>query len=410
MYDLIVVGSGPAGASAARKAAHNGLKTLLIEKERIPRNKLCGGGVTPKVLKLFDFKLPDELVECAPRSARIHGGENCYRFQTDRTIVYMTSRSRFDAFLTERAIDAGAELKDGSPVYRIERTNACVEAKTHSGSFRSKMLIGADGMGGPTASNGQLHDHWMPDEVVYAMESEAYVGEGAVEDFVGEEGFFDIYFGVSPAGYGWVFPKDNHLTVGVGCRLSRLRDARALFDGFVKKIPQLEGYEIPRPMAHLIPLGGATKVPLLTDRILLAGDCAGFAEPLLGEGIYFSILGAQISAEVAAEACRSERFDAEFLRTYQCRCRSEFGLDFEVAFRAAGLTYLGQYDMKRVAQFFFGEKKVQECIVGLMDGSLRYRDARTKLAWPYFKYRLSKLGMPVYSWSAHTLKALVRLF
>jgi flavin-dependent dehydrogenase len=75
MYDLIVVGAGPAGAAAARTAAQRGLKTLLVEKEKIPRNKLCGGGVTPKVLSLLDFSLPRELIERSVRSARIHVGE-----------------------------------------------------------------------------------------------------------------------------------------------------------------------------------------------------------------------------------------------------------------------------------------------------------------------------------------------
>ena len=74
-----------------------------------------------------------------------------------------------------------------------------------------------------------------------------------------------------------------------------------------------------------------------------------------------------------------------------------FGADFDVAYRVARFSYLEQYDMDRVARFFFSERSVQECMVGLMDGSLRYRDAQVKLAWPYFKYRLAKLGLPFYS-------------
>ena len=81
MYDLIVVGAGPAGASAARAAAQLGLKTLLLEKEKLPRSKLCGGGVTPKVLKLFDFTLPNDLVECAAKSTRIHVGDRLLQFR-----------------------------------------------------------------------------------------------------------------------------------------------------------------------------------------------------------------------------------------------------------------------------------------------------------------------------------------
>jgi geranylgeranyl reductase family protein len=397
MYDLIVIGAGPAGASAARTASQLGLKTLLLEKDHVPRNKLCGGGVTPKVLKLLDFTLPNELIECAPRAARIHVGENCYHFETDHKLVYMTSRAAFDAFLTEKAIEAGAELRDQTPVYGVEADRSHVQVKTPSGPFLSKMLIGADGMGGPTANNARLYERWKPDQVAYAMESEVYVGEKAVQDFVTDEGYFDMYFGVSEAGYGWVFPKDDHLTVGVGCRLSRLREARELFYGFVKRVPELTECEIPKPQAHLIPLGGAARVPFVADRVLLAGDSAGFAEPLFGEGIYFAVLGAQMAARVAAEACHEEKFDSNFLKTYGRSCRKAFGVDFDVAYRVACFSYLEQYDMDRVARFFFGERKVQECIVALMDGTLRYRDVQARLAWPYLKYRLAKLGLPFYS-------------
>ncbi len=87
----------------------------------------------------------------------------------------------------------------------------------------------------------------------------------------------------------------------------------------------LETFEIPKPQAHLIPLGGAAEVPKARDRILLAGDSAGFAEPLLGEGIYFSIWGGQIAADVAAEACEQEKFDREFLSQYERRCWNAFG-------------------------------------------------------------------------------------
>lgn len=294
-------------------------------------------------------------------------------------------------------MEAGAELRDKSPVHGIEATGSHVHVKTPNESFESKILIGADGMGGPTARAGGFYESWKPDQVSYAIESEVYVGEKGVQDFIGDLPYFDLYFGVSPAGYGWVFPKDDHLTVGVGCRLSRLRNGMELFNSFISKVPELAAFDIPKPQAHLIPLGGAARVPSAVDRILLAGDCAGFVEPMLGEGIYFSIWGGQIAAQVATEACRQEKFDSKSLATYEHLWRRAFGVDFDVAYRLVRMSYLEQYDMDRVARFLFGEKKVQECMVGLMNGSIRYRDAQLKIAWPYFKYRLARLGLPFYS-------------
>ncbi|MFI5449772.1 MAG: NAD(P)/FAD-dependent oxidoreductase [Candidatus Bathyarchaeia archaeon] len=393
-----MVGAGPAGSAAARKAAQLGLNTLLLEKEKMPRDKLCGGGVTPKVLQLLDFQLPNEIIECAPKATRIHVGQNCFTFQTSHPLVYMTSRSKFDNLLFQKAAEAGAEVRDGTPVRSVEAHPEYSEVRTPNGSFQSKMVIGADGMGGPTARSGHLYQSWDPYQVAYAIETEVRVGRDSVLDFIGPEEYFDIYFGVSQAGYGWIFPKDDHLTVGVGCRLSKVRDAQELFGNFVKGIPELQGRAIPKPKAHLIPLGGIAKVPIAADRILLAGDSAGFAEPLLGEGIYFAVLGGQIAAEVALAGCSACRFDQDFLSSYTRRCHKEFGRDFDVAYRVACFSYLEQYDMDRVARFFFSEKKVQECMVGLMEGTMRYRDVQAKLAWQFLKYQVAKLGLlPFYS-------------
>lgn len=392
MYDLIVVGAGPAGASAARTASKLGLKTLLLEKENVPRSKLCGGGVTPKVLKLLDFNWPSEIVECSCKSARIHIGDKDFDFQSASTLVYMTSRSKLDTYLTEKAVEAGAELKDGTPVREMETRASGVRVRTRMGSFESKMVIGADGMGGLTARSGNFYASWRPEQVAYAIESEVPVGEKAVQDFIGSESYFDLFFGVSPAGYGWVFPKDDHLTVGVGCRLSRLRDSNELFNGFVKRIPEIADRAIPKPQAHLIPLGGFVTIPTVGDRVLLAGDSAGFAEPLLGEGIYFAILGGQIAAETAADACRKERYGRESLASYEQQCRRAFGVDFDFAYQLAKTSYLEQYDMDRVGKFFFADRRFKESMVGLMDGTVRYRDLPLRLMWPYLKYRLSTLG------------------
>jgi geranylgeranyl reductase family protein len=371
------------------------LKTLLLEKDKMPRNKLCGGGVTPKVLKLLDFDLPDHLIESAPTSARIHVGQSCFEFHSPDPLVYMTSRDKFDTLLATKAAEAGAEVKDGTLVQNLKREGTLVYVETSQGAFETTLVIGCDGIGGPTARASGIYERWEPSEVAYAIESEVPVGVEGVHGFMGPERYFDVFFDVSPAGYGWIFPKSDHLTVGIGCRLSRLRDGLELFNAFLSRIPYIKGCDVPGPEAHLIPLGGAAHVPVVADRVLLAGDSAGFAEPLLGEGIYFAIWGGQIAAEVAEEACRTGNVDSQHLRIYEHRCARAFGKDFEFAFQLARLSYLENYDMDRVAKFFLSDKRFHKCMIGLMDGSIRYRDVRTRLAWPYFKYRLAKLGFPI---------------
>jgi len=182
----------------------------------------------------------------------------------------------------------------------------------------------------------------------------------------------------------------------VACRLSKLRHSHALFNAFAKAVPLFKDYQIPIPTAHLIPLGGATRVPFVGNRVMLAGDSAGFADPFLGEGIYFAILSGQIASNTAIFACQNGKYDASSLRRYEIECMDRFGKDFDVAYRVACFSYLEQYDMNRVTNFFLSEKRVRECMIGLMDGTIRYRDARLKLVWPYFKYQLAKFGLPLY--------------
>ena len=389
-----MIGAGPAGSAAARRSAQLGLKPLLLEKGQIPRDKLCGGGVTPKVLKLLDFDLPKEIIESAPTSARIHVGSKCFDFHASDPLVYMTSRAKFDTLLCERAEEAGAQVKDGMLVHSILRHSASLEVQTLHESFEASMIIGCDGTAGPTARACGLYSRWNPNEVAYGIESEVPVGVDDVQRFMGADPCFDVYFGVSPAGYGWVFPKDDHLTVGVGCRMSKLRDGPALFKSFLKCVPELTGHEIPNPNAHLIPLGGTGRMPILADRVLLAGDSAGFTEPFLGEGIYFAIKSGQIAAEIAEEACNSGS-SSESLAEYRRRCDEAFRADFASAYKLARLSYLEEYDMDRLAKFFFSDKRFHDCMVGLMNGSIRYRAVPRKLAWPYFKYKLAKLGFPI---------------
>jgi len=107
---------------------------------------------------LLDFKLPEELVECTTRSTRIHVGDKCFSFEHDSPLVYMTSRASFDGFLTDKAVEAGAELRDHSPVHQINATQSQVEVKTSQGTFESKIVIGADGMGDPTAEPAPYAD------------------------------------------------------------------------------------------------------------------------------------------------------------------------------------------------------------------------------------------------------------
>lgn len=397
MFDVVVVGAGPAGATAARTCAKAGLKTLLLEKQRLPRTKVCGGGITIKVPARLGFDLPDQIVERRLRTARIHLGKDDYTFETEKPFVLMTSRDAFDGCLTAKAAEAGVVVMDEVAVKHVTRNNGVMEVQSGGETFRSNLVIGCDGINSDVARETGLLRKWRPHEVALGVEAEVNLDEAKVESWVGAENGFDLYFGCSPAGYGWVFPKRSHLTVGVGCILGRLTSARELFTQFVKLLRLPAEARVSRPLAHLIPVGGVASVRSYGDGVMLAGDSAAFVEPLLGEGIYFAVWGGQLAAETAIAAHREGRFDAAYLRRYEKRWRKAFWADFKIAYQVAKFAYLEDYRMKGAIRFMLREPEVQRCMLGLMSGEVNHREVGRRLGWMYFLFKLStRLNLPFY--------------
>ncbi len=144
-FDVIVVGAGPAGASAARAASLAGLSTLLLEKQKHPREKRCGGGVSAATLKELDFPLPERVVE--RRCYGMWGIQNriLTEVRVDRCVSTMVSRSTFDAFLVEKAVEAGVRVAEAEACRGIRTLADCVIVTTEKAEYRASVVIGADG-------------------------------------------------------------------------------------------------------------------------------------------------------------------------------------------------------------------------------------------------------------------------
>ncbi len=394
MNDVLVVGGGPAGAETAYHCAKAGLQVLLLEGKKMPRDKLCGGGITRKVLQEIDHPIDMSVFERVTRSVRVHLEESVCTFTSDRPLVYMTSRDAFDSELVQRAVEAGAEVKDEATVTGIHVHADEVEVRASHQSFRSKTVVGADGINSLVARSTGLRSIWKPNQVGLAMEADFLVGRAAVEDFMTDAGCFDVYCGPSTIvvknyGYGWIFPKEDRLTVGIGCKLDRLSNAREMFHNFLRglKLPDGRGST---PQAHLLPIGGQARTRSFGDRVLLVGDSAGFAEPLFGEGIYFAMRGARIAANTLIRALELGDLTEVALREYEKAWMNDFGRDFDVAYELAKLAYLENFDMDR-AMKFLARPYVKRYLFALMEWQMRYRDVSRKLMLPYLLFRLSKL-------------------
>jgi len=281
--DVIVVGAGPGGSTAARELATRGLGVLMLDRARFPRDKPCGGGVTIRCAQLLPFDI-SPVVEHVVTGAqvRFRDGRNIAR-NFDGVLTYMTQRRRLDAFLAERAQEAGAEFRDGQAVARVVRLpDGTFEVQSGGEKHHARALVGADGANGVVATNLGFT---RPFEAAVALEGNIATPNGTPRWL---EGRVALQLGGMPGGYGWVFPKGDHVNVGVGGwkavagnRLREELETTCRAYGFdPADLTNLRGHHLPmqRPGSP-VTAGGAA----------LVGDSAGFVDPLSGEGIYAAI-------------------------------------------------------------------------------------------------------------------------
>jgi geranylgeranyl reductase family protein len=333
-YDVIVVGAGPAGSMTAYRLARAGARVCLLDRARFPRDKPCGGGLTLRAVRELPFSV-EPVVEDRVNTLEL-GLRYTRRWSRRATepLVLMTQRRRLDAFLAEQAAAAGAEFRDGMKVTGVDAGGTVTIGGER---LQAEVVVGADGANGVSARALGLpaHEHGVALEgnVGYRHVSRERFGGRAV-----------VELGAVPGGYAWVFPKGDHVNVGVGGWQSegprlreRLRELCAAFEIDEASVRDLRG--------HRLPMRGAKRRPV-DGRVLLVGDAAGLVDPLSGDGMYEAFISGRLAAEATLELLHgrvadlepyAERFAATFapLESVSWRAKLAFerfpGLTFRVA-------------------------------------------------------------------------------
>lgn len=302
-FDVIVVGAGPAGSSAAYVLAREGLHVALLEKALMPRYKPCGAGLVPRAIASLPFDV-SEAVEHKCYTAELNLLDTGMRFSVTRSfpIVSMTMRESFDLLLYRKAKEAGADARDECKVESIVRHENRVEVQTAQGPMSSRFAVISDGALGRVARMAGWKE---TRRLLPVLEWEVFVPKAVFDRFSGRARFD---FGFFPSGYAWIFPKKDHLSIGLGGRKRIRGGLRAVLERYMKEsgIDRVDRIE---KHGYIIPLC-SRKDSMVKGRAVLTGDSAGFVDPVTAEGITFAIR----SGQSAGRAIMEGNFEEEKVR------------------------------------------------------------------------------------------------
>ena len=347
--DVLVVGAGPAGSSAAAWAARNGFDVTIIDKEKFPRDKPCGDGLTPRAVKELTSLGLAEWLETKPKNIGLRaagfGQELLLPWKSPSLPEWGSSvpRTELDHRILEVAKDSGATVHDGIASHDVEIENGLIKkviGKKNSEdkneefiSYEVKHVIIADGV--RSHLGRKLGREWHRD-TAYGVAARAYIGSERHDDpWISSHLELRGADNEILSGYGWIFPQGNgEVNIGVGTLATNKRPAdinlRALMSQYTEEQREhwkLKG-DLRLPWSAMLPMGGAVS-GVGGKNFMFIGDAAGCVNPLNGEGIDYGLE----TGRLAVEMLKSEK---DFAQAWPTLLKSQYGYAFSIARRLAG--------------------------------------------------------------------------
>ncbi len=299
-FDIIIIGAGPAGSTAAYILASNGFHVLIVDKSAFPRDKLCGGLLTLKTVKLLesifelsvDFMKNHRIVTYQSFNYKVASSSGDFIKGRLNHPFYFTQRGVYDAFWLEKAQKAGAEFRAGEKVVALDISNKKLTT-SRGHEYFGNYILGADGALSRTrrllSAAGYIKRDWHSD---MATTLEVFIANRHIPELLQ---YPVIYFGHIPWGYTWSFPGEHFRVLGIaGLNVGRGKSLRVGFHNFLASL-NISVKKIPRFKSHALPYGNYLTLPGYGN-VLLLGDACGLTDPLLGEGIYYAHKSARLAA------------------------------------------------------------------------------------------------------------------
>jgi geranylgeranyl reductase family protein len=394
---VLVVGGGPAGATAARTLALAGVRVRLIDRAAFPRNKPCGGGMSLRVLTRFPY-LERELSRIAThRIGRLHlegpDGESTV-IESDGPAALMIRRVEFDALLVSLAVEAGVEVTSGVDIVGARQEADAVHLTARDGrTFSAPFVIAADGVNSVIARRLGLNRGWPAAAVALDMMEETPRADLRDLDPATMWVSYGCNLGAAgpvkgrsaPEGYAYIFPKREHVNIGVGYVLSHYRRAigappyelQQRLVSRLREAGRVAGESVRRNFTpFLIPVAGPLRRPGL-GRVLLAGDAAGFVNGFTAEGIYYGMVSGELAGRAVAQANGNPR---GLVSRFRRACDREVGAELRDSVLLQRFLFA---DRRRIARIIAGardEAVLTRTVLDWLVGRVPYRRARRAVA------------------------------
>lgn len=348
---LIIIGSGPAGNTAAIVASRLGLRVTIIDKARHPRIKPCGGGLTPKTIALFKLLNldPGEVIEHECREVLVVTYAGSYMLRFREPMIRVSRRERLDEYMFNEAINNGVEYVNDE-VLRVKEDHGKVEVIGKEGVYEAEWVIGADGAPSRVGRSVGIVPRANAVALMSISSGNLNLPDSCILDFTRIKW-----------GYAWVFPlSGGDYDVGLGSAIKG-RYTNALLN-YIGELGLRPG----KVMGHLIPYKAPPTVA--TRRVMLTGDALGLADPVTGEGIFQAMLSGALAALALKSSNPSERYGQSILSYLN---------DKPYALAVAYLVYGA--DSQLLSRFLGLTGFSQAGVVGIIEratsGKLTYRDA-----------------------------------
>jgi len=392
---VIVVGAGPAGATAARALARAGVTVRLLDRSKFPRNKPCGGGISVRVLRRFPY-LARELGAIATHMvSRLHleGPDGSATvIESSGPAALLIRRVEFDDLLVSLAVRAGAELVTGVDIVQVHQSEHEVRLTARDGRvFEAPIVIAADGVHSVVARRLGLNRGWPSSAIALDMMEET--PRSALRDV--DPSALWVSYGYGSArtpvpfaaeGYAYIFPKRDHVNIGIGYVLDHFRrnvngapyELQKELVGTLRARGIVEGESVRRNFTpYMIPVGGPLAEPG-RGRVLLAGDAGGFVNGFTAEGIYYGMVSGELAAKTVIAA--QEGGVHSLARRYRRACDREIGVELRDSVFIQRFLFA---DRTRIARIILGaqeEPALRNEFLECAMGRIPYRQLRRRLA------------------------------